>query len=123
MAISSYDRLPDKLDRLQNELKKGEKKIKRARKAQAKNDIINLKKELNGIIKINHKIDEGLEIALLNMYNAKESYDVATAMYDLNNDQENEVDNTLKICELTNKRYQKALKQARKDLVNKINML
>ena len=97
--------------------------IKRARKARAKNNIINLKKELNGIIKINHKIDEGLEIALLNMYNAKESYEVATAIYDLDKNQENEIDNTLKICELTNKRYQKALKQAQKDLANKINML
>lgn len=121
--IAKLKAIPNKLDRLQKELKTGEKKIKRARKAQAKNDIINLKKELNGIIKINHKIDEGLEIALLNMYNAKESYEVATAIYDLDKNQENEIDNTLKICELTNKQYQKALKQARKDLANKFNML
>ena len=44
-------------------------------------------------------------------------------MYDLDKEQEDELDNTLKICELTNKQYQKALKQAHKDLENKINML
>lgn len=121
-TVDKLESLPDGLKKLQGELKDCEKHIKKARKAQSKNDIISLRRELNTIIKINRRLNESFEVTLLNMYNAKEEYDVALSIYDLSDNQKDEVNNTLKICEWTNERYKTALKQAQKDLSDKMHL-
>lgn len=118
-TLKKIKNIPRGLEKIERLLNKSDKWVKSADIALKNKNVVDLKKALNSIIKIDQYLDKQLEMKLLEMYNAQGEYFISMAVYKLEKNQDDDIKSVIRMCELTNQRYREVLDKAKQDAETK----
>lgn len=121
-AIEILGKMPQNLEYLKEMLDDGMETIERIRnnKGELENDEI--KKNIQEIMEINSVLQDSLEAKILGMYNAETGYTVAMSAYRVKEDIKSDVDDIVKMCEMSYKGYLQAIENMQVDYNNYIDL-
>ena len=121
-AIEILGKMPQNLEYLKEMLDDGMETIERIRnnKGELENDEI--KKSIQEIMEINSVLQDSLEAKILGMYNAETGYTVAMSAYRVKEDIKSDVDDIVKMCEMSYKGYLQAIENMQVDYNNYIDL-
>lgn len=121
-AIEIFGKMPQNLEYLKEMLDDGMETIERIRnnKGELENDEI--KKSIQEIMEINSVLQDSLEAKILGMYNAETGYTVAMSAYRVKEDIKSDVDDIVKMCEMSYKGYLQAIENMQVDYNNYIDL-
>ena len=113
-AIKTIEEMPENLKQLKEDLNEGMALIKSLRNSNPKLENSEIKRNIQKIMEINSMLQKSLEAKILGMYNAEIGYTVAMSAYRVKEDTKSDVDDIVKMCEMSYKGYLQAIENMQK---------
>lgn len=114
-AIKTIEEMPENLKQLKEDLNEGMALIKSLRNSNPKLENSEIKRNIQKIMEINSMLQKSLEAKILGMYNAEIGYTVAMSAYRGKEDTKSDVDDIVKMCEMSYKGYLQAIENMQID--------